>query len=92
MSEAIAEEIVNKHDCVTAKESEAVKPVVIKNNHLRQSEINNRVQLVMSFNPQISRDSDNEWCCVIGYDHDNGLQAHGSSALDAVLKMFNKLT
>lgn len=92
MSEAIAEEIVNKHDCSNDNDRKMVRPLVIKGNHLRQAEINNRVQLVMSFNPQIARNQAGEWVCSIGYDGEKGITTIGVSALDAVLTMFDQLT
>lgn len=66
--------------------------VVLKSNHMRQAEINNRVSLVMSFNPQIARNSIGEWSCCIGYDNEVGLFTTGKSALEAVLIMFTKLS
>lgn len=89
MSEAIAEEITNK--CCEAPVEKHFDSVVLKSNHMRQSEINNRVQLVMSFNPQISRNGNGEWSCCIGYDNEKGLFTVSNTALGAVLEMFNKL-
>ena len=68
-----------------------MRPVVLKSNHLRQSEINNRVALVMAFNPQILRNENGEWFCTIGYCGDTGLSTHGISPIDAILEMFNIL-
>ena len=90
MSEAIAEEIVNT--CCEAPDKEHFDAIVLKSNHMRQSEINNRVQLVMSFNPQIARNEKGVWSVCIGYDNEKGLYTTSSSALGAMLDMFDKLT
>jgi polyhydroxyalkanoate synthesis regulator phasin len=72
--------------------TERFNPISLKRNHARQSEVNNRVQLVMSFNPQIAKLQPNEWSCTIGYDNESGLYVTGSTPLDAVMNMFNELT
>lgn len=90
MSEAIAEEIINT--CCEAPAEEHFDELLLKSNHARQSEINNKVQLVMSFQPQISRNSKGEWSVCIGYDNKIGLFTTNSTVLGAMLDMFEKLT
>lgn len=64
----------------------------LRGNIYRQEEINNKVELVMAFKPQISKEANGLYSVVIGSTLDKGLYTEGETVLKAMIKMFDQLT
>jgi hypothetical protein len=64
----------------------------LRGNIYRQEEINNKVELVMAFRPQISKGANGLYSVVIGSTLDKGICTEGETVLKAMIKMFDQLT
>lgn len=64
----------------------------LRGNIYRQEEINNKIEFVMAFKPQIAKDANGLYRVVIGSTLDKGLCTEGETVLKAMIKMFDQLT
>ena len=64
----------------------------LRGNIYRQEEINNKIEFVMAFKPQIAKDANGLYSVVIGSTLDKGLCTEGETVLKAMIKMFDQLT